>query len=341
MPRFLKAALHAVIALTLAFGVVATTAHVSAGNAEAHQGNIKVTDTACVDSNTMKATYTAGWTNGTASGVLYTKIGLYGGTGDTSGWVKEKDISGASGSATFTKNHSFSGSNGPWVAFRIVFSDGYIVGGDTRVEGWNWTGCLSKDAAADVKAHSPTCTADGYAELVGLQHATQVGKLDLTVGKHTATFKSDEGHLFADGKDVKTVDYTIAGQLTGQQCWANDATASVDVTAPTCTANGSAAVVDLVNAKLDGKLDLTVGKHTATFKSDEGHLFADGKDVKTVDYTIAGILSAAKCGGLDGDTGADSGSMLPLIGGGIAGAIALGLGFGGFLLWRRRRVAQS
>ena len=60
-----------------------------------------------------------------------------------------------------------------------------------------------------------------------------------------------------------------------------------------------------------------------------------------MDYTIEGILSAEKCGGLNGDTGADSGSMLPIIGGGIASAIALSLGFGGFLLWRRRRVAQS
>ena len=341
MPRFLKGVLRVAVALTLTFGVFVTTAHVSEGKAEAHQGNIKVSDTACVDSNTMKATYTVGWTNGTSSGVLYTKLGLYGGTSDTSGWAKEKDVTGASGSATFTKNHSFSGSNGPWVAFRIVFSDGYVVGGDTRVEGWNWTGCLSKDAAADVKVHSPTCSADGYAELIGLQHATQVGKLDQSVGKHTATFKSDEGHLFANGEATKTVDYTIEAQLTGPQCWAKDATADIKPSPATCTANGSAAVVELVNAKLDGKLDLTVGKHTATFKSDEGHLFANGEATKTVDYTIAGILSAAKCGGLDGDTGADSGSMLPLIGGGIAGVIVLSFGLGGFLLWRRRRVAQS
>ena len=137
--------LRRVVTVPLAFLLVAllgvTLSVVQATPASAHQGNIKVSDTQCVDGNSMKATYTVGWTNGTSSGVLYTKLGLYGGSSDNNGWSKEKDVSGSSGSTSFTKTHSFSGSNGPWVAFKIVFSDGYVVGGDTRVEGWNWDKC--------------------------------------------------------------------------------------------------------------------------------------------------------------------------------------------------------
>ena len=126
--------------VALLLGVVGLT--VNAIPAQAHQGNIKVTAKDCVDYNTMKATYTVGWTNGTPSGKLYTKLGLYDGGGtSTSGWTFEKNVSGEQGSTTFTMNHSFSGSNGPWVAFKIIFSDNYVVGGDTRVEGWNWNKC--------------------------------------------------------------------------------------------------------------------------------------------------------------------------------------------------------
>lgn len=125
--------------VALLLGVVGLT--VNAIPAEAHQGNIKVSATDCVDYNTMKATYTVGWTNGTSSGKLYTKLGLYSGGTSTSGWTFEKNVSGEQGSTTFTMNHSFSGSNGPWVAFKIIFSDNYVVGGDTRVEGWNWGKC--------------------------------------------------------------------------------------------------------------------------------------------------------------------------------------------------------
>ena len=91
-----------------------------ATTASAHQGNIKVSATDCVDGNSMKATYTVGWSNGTSSGKLYTKSGLYSGGTSTSGWDFEKNVSGASGSASFTKTHTFSGSNGPWIAFKIL-----------------------------------------------------------------------------------------------------------------------------------------------------------------------------------------------------------------------------
>ncbi len=134
------------------------------------------------------------------------------------------------------------------------------------------------------------------------------------------------------------MDYTIEAQLTGPQCWAKDATASVDVTAPTCTANGSAAVVDLVNAKLDGVLDLSVGKHSATFKSDEGHLFANGEATKTVDYTIEGKASGSKCGTTeDNGDGPRGVAASPWILGGSGGLLVLGLGGLGWLFVTRRR----
>lgn len=147
------------MSVVMAFGLALASVVATSTSASAHQGNIKVSDTQCVDGNSMKATYTVGWTNGTNSGVLYTKLGLYGGTNDNSGWSKEKDVSGSSGSASFTKTHSFSGSNGPWVAFKIVFSDGYTVGGDTRVEGWNWDKCKpTKPDAKIVPQHEESCT---------------------------------------------------------------------------------------------------------------------------------------------------------------------------------------
>ena len=129
-------------------GVLGLT--VNAANADAHQGNIKVTASQCVDGNSMKATYTVGWTNGTSSGKLYTKEGLYSGGTSTSGWDFVKNVSGASGSESFTLTHSFSGSNGPWVSFKIIFSDNYVVGGDTRVEGWSWDKCKPPQPADNI-----------------------------------------------------------------------------------------------------------------------------------------------------------------------------------------------
>ena len=149
----------AVIALCTLF-----LGYLSISPAQAHQGNIKITKTECVSGNSMSATYTVGWTNGTATGKLYTKLGLLGSLNtSTSGWDFEKNVSGASGSAAFTKTHSFTGSNGPWVSFKIVFSDNYVVGGDTRVEGFDWDKC--KPTQPDPKKHTEsmqTCDDGGY-----------------------------------------------------------------------------------------------------------------------------------------------------------------------------------
>lgn len=130
-------------ALLAALGVAVITA----GPAEAHVGDIRVTGK-CLDADTMTATYTVGWTNGTSTGKLYQRSGLHGQNGNagnsTAGWTYVKDVSGANGSATFTVNHeksSFSGSNGPWWSSKVVFSDGYGVAADTRVEGFDWNKC--------------------------------------------------------------------------------------------------------------------------------------------------------------------------------------------------------
>jgi len=148
MKRFLHRALFTSVAtLLLGTGLTAVTTVASS----AHVGDISVTKKECVDATSMKATYQVGWTNGTATGKLYQRAGLYGQTGNAgsnvSGWTFVKNVSGASGSESFTLTHaksSFSGTNsanGPWWSSKVVFSDGYGVAADTRVEGFDWSSC--------------------------------------------------------------------------------------------------------------------------------------------------------------------------------------------------------
>jgi hypothetical protein len=175
-------------------------------------------------------------------------------------------------------------------------------------------------------------------------NAKLVGTLDQSVGTHEAVFKSDEGHLFPGEKTELKVSYTIEPKLTGQQCWAKDATADVKTTAPTCTANGSAATINVVNAKLVGTLDQSVGTHEAVFKSDEGHLFPGEKTELKVSYTVKAQLTGEQCGTFedDSDGSRTTGSLLPLIGLGLLGAVTLA-GVVGFAAWgiQRRRNAQA
>lgn len=75
------------------------------------------------------------------------------------------------------------------------------------------------DATANVTITPPTCDAPSGVSVAGLLFATLVGSLDLTVGDHTATFKADAGHLFANGTDTLTVSYTIrAKDTTSDEC---------------------------------------------------------------------------------------------------------------------------
>lgn len=140
----MKKILALIVALCFAMaGLVSTAAPASA-----HVGDLHVTNATCVDSDTMTATYRVGWTNGTATGKLYQRSGLHGQTGNaggsTAGWTFVKNVSGSSGNTTFTVNHeksAFSGGNGPWWSSKVVFSDGYGVAADTRVEGFDWNKC--------------------------------------------------------------------------------------------------------------------------------------------------------------------------------------------------------
>lgn len=123
-----------------------------------------------------------------------------------------------------------------------------------------------------------------------------------------------------------------------------DATADVKTTAPTCTANGSAATINVVNAKLVGTLDQSVGTHEAVFKSDEGHLFPGEKTELKVSYMVKAQLTGEQCGTFedDSDGSRTTGSLLPLIGLGLLGAVTLA-GLVGFAAWgiQRRRNAQA
>ena len=77
---------------------------------------------------------------------------------------------------------------------------------------------IPKDATADVDVLGPTCLSASVANVVSLANATLVGELDQSVGEHTATFTANDGHQFADGTATMLVPYTIAAQLTGEQC---------------------------------------------------------------------------------------------------------------------------
>ncbi len=129
--------------------VTATLVSLGIAPASAHVGDIHVTNATCVSGDSMQATYTVGWTNGTSKGKLYQRSGLFGQDGDagssTDGWTFVKDVSGANGSTTFTQTHAkstFSGGNGPWWSSKVIFSDGYGVAADTRVEGFDWNKCV-------------------------------------------------------------------------------------------------------------------------------------------------------------------------------------------------------
>lgn len=150
-----------------------------ASPAEAHVGDISV-KAVCVDADTVSATYTVGWSNGTQTGKLYQRAGLYGSNGNagssTSGWTYVKDVNGKNGSATFTVIHeksSFSGSNGPWWSSKVVFSDGYGVAADTRIERFDWSKCGPSDTDDQTITfcHATSSASNPYNRLTTNVHA--------------------------------------------------------------------------------------------------------------------------------------------------------------------------
>ena len=125
--------------------------------AGAHAGNIAVKSAECYSAESVNSTYRVWWNNATPTGKLFTKSGL---VNSPSPWVEVKNVSGTSGETTFTLTHpksSFSGGNGPWVSFQIVFSDNYKINGDTRVEGFDWSKCTPPphDECEDLPGDQP------------------------------------------------------------------------------------------------------------------------------------------------------------------------------------------
>lgn len=129
------------VGLLVTLLVAAVLMVVTAGSSQAHTGNISVTAATCINEDAMIATYKPVWANGTSSGKLSTKLGL---VNSGNPWNYIADVAGTDGFTTFDMTHAkgdFSGGNGPWVSFKIVFSDNFVVQGDTRVEGFNWDKC--------------------------------------------------------------------------------------------------------------------------------------------------------------------------------------------------------
>ena len=150
------------------------------------------------------------------------------------------------------------------------------------------------DASASVNVQAPGCGVAGTATTT-MANAYLVGILDTSVGAHTATFKAERNHTFANGTTTEVVPYTILDAVGDQnanpegQCYVplKDAAASVDLVGPTCGQAGSATVTGLENATLEGELPTTPGDHTVTFDATTGHVFSDGSTTHQVTYTIA------------------------------------------------------
>ncbi len=306
--------------LFLALAVVLTGVVLVAAPASAHVGNIHASGS-CVDSQTASVTYTVGWSNGTATGKLYQRSGLYGQTGNagssTAGWTFVKNVSGAAGTETFTLNHAkstFSGTNaanGPWWSSKVVFSDNYGVAADTRVEGFDWSNC-SRDASFTKSISQPTCNTGAVLTYSG-SNVTFTGPASGLTGPKTAaqatvTALPVAGHQWTDGgSTARTVNNAaLAGPLGADHdsCAAKDAAAGVNVIDPVCGSAGSAVVNGVQHATLTsngGVLAQGVGPHTATFTADPNHRFADGSKTKTVTYTIAGPIDpdSDQCAGQD------------------------------------------
>ncbi len=83
-----------------------------------------------------------------------------------------------------------------------------------------------------------------------------------------------------------TYSYTSSAGCNTPPPTPKDATASASVGSDaTCTAS-SQPVFSIENATWDSEPDLTVGAHTRTATATDGHLFADGTNKATVEYTV-------------------------------------------------------
>ncbi|GAA3728877.1 hypothetical protein GCM10022239_02020 [Leifsonia bigeumensis] len=148
-----------------------------------------------------------------------------------------------------------------------------------------------QDATASAATTDATCEAPGGVSF-SINNATWDDVNDISDGSRTATANS--GHLFSNGLTTLTVTYTIAPQLTGEECQTTpqDATASAATTDATCEAPGGVSF-SINNATWDDVNDISDGSRTATANS--GHLFSNGLTTLTVTYTIAPQLTGEQC----------------------------------------------
>jgi len=134
-----------------------------------------------------------------------------------------------------------------------------------------------------------------------LAHATWESELDLTVGKHTATAVADKFFLFPNGEQKMTVEYEIFA--ADPSLCPQDATASVSIDKDATCFDSETVKLTLVNAKLDeGEvLSQEVGNQSVKVVSLKDHLFKNGTDRATVNYTVKDKQDDASChnGGID------------------------------------------
>ena len=180
------------------------------------------------------------------------------------------------------------------------YEDGGIVKDWTFVSTGNCEVPLPQDAGANIVVSPANCTVTGLPVGISGANATLNGGLeglDQTVGTHTATFTAVAGHLFSNGTNTLTVEYTIADKdLTGSDC-PQDAGANIVTHEPTCSADGDAFGISGTFATLDGGLeglDESVGVHWANFTAVPGHLFSNGTAHLAVSYEVKAQLPTSR-----------------------------------------------
>ena len=148
-----------------------------------------------------------------------------------------------------------------------------------------------QDASASATPTDATCEASGGVNF-SITNATWENDTDLTDGSRLAI--ANAGHLFPGGASTLAVTYTIAPQLTGEQCdgYPQDASASATPTDATCEASGGVNF-SITNATWENDTDLTDGSRLAI--ANAGHLFPGGASTLAVTYTIAPQLTGERC----------------------------------------------
>lgn len=170
-----------ILFLAMTLGLSGFLVGVTTVSASAHQGNIVVDKTVCVDNHTVDVTYKVSWAN-VPTNAQNTVIGSRTGTTTfNSGWddtpatatawanVPRGAVGSEAGSRTWTvrlDKSQFGGTNsanGPWEYAHFPWTNGNTGSRyhDTRVEGFDWNKCTTKVTAAAFTTTPETCTSNG------------------------------------------------------------------------------------------------------------------------------------------------------------------------------------